>query len=175
MKSEFIIIDPGFLVALHTKRDRYYKKAVQICEQIKNRKWITTWPVIVETCHFFIQKGNIQAALLLMNILENDLMELFQIKKEHLSSIKTLMLKYRDLPMDFADASLVILANELNFGDIVSTDQRDFKTYRWKNHKPFSNLLISPFKPAQLEFLLPVFFSKQIHLYLNGLLLIHEG
>lgn len=142
MKSEFIIIDTGFFVALHTKKDRYYKKAVQVCEQIKHRKWITTLPVIVETSHFFIQQDNIQAVMLLMNILENDLLELFQITNGHFSAIKTLMLKYKDLPMDLADASLIILANELNSGDIVSTDQRDFKTYRWKNHHPFQNLLL---------------------------------
>jgi hypothetical protein len=142
MKFHYIIIDTGFFVALHTKKDRYYKNALQVCEQIKNRKWITTWPVITETCHFFIQKGNTQAVLMLINMLENGLLELFHLEKKHFSSIKTLMLKYEDLPMDLADASLVILADELNSGDIVSTDQRDFKTYRWKNHQPFQNLLI---------------------------------
>src|SRR6185436_15658513 len=101
----------------------------------------TTWPVIAETSHFFIQKGNTQAAIMLINILENGLLELFHIEKKHYSIIRTLMLKYNGLPMDLADASLVILADELNSGDIVSTDQRDFKTYRWKNHRPFRNLL----------------------------------
>lgn len=142
MKSQFIIIDTGFLVALHTKRDKYYTRAIEVSEQIKHRKWITTSPVMTETCHFFVQKNNIQAAVLLVDLLENGLLELFQIEKKHFPAIKTLLLKYKDLPMDLADASLVILANELNSGDIVSTDQRDFKTYRWKNHQPFHNLLI---------------------------------
>ena len=136
------MIDSGFLVALHTKRDKYYKNAVETAEKIRNRKWITTWAVIAETCHFFIQKNNFQAAMLLLKIMEENLLELFQIEQKHLSSIKELMLKYKDLPMDLADASLVILANALDSGDIVSTDQRDFKTYRWKNHHPFHNLLI---------------------------------
>jgi uncharacterized protein len=43
--------------------------------------------------------------------------------------------------MDLADASLVILAEHLGDGRILSTDERDFKTYRWKNRKPFKNLL----------------------------------
>ena len=50
--------------------------------------------------------------------------------------------KYTDLPMDLADASLVILAEELGHGRMLSTDQRDFNTCRWKNHKPFENLLL---------------------------------
>jgi predicted nucleic acid-binding protein len=52
------------------------------------------------------------------------------------------MKKYADLPMDLADASLVLLAEQLNDGRILSTDRRDFKTYRFKNHKPFRNVLL---------------------------------
>ena len=53
-----------------------------------------------------------------------------------------LIKKYADLPMDLADASLVILAEELGHGRILSTDLRYFRTYRWKNHNPFQNLLL---------------------------------
>jgi len=53
------------------------------------------------------------------------------------------MNKYADLPMDLADASLVILAEHLGHGRILSTDKRDFHTYRWKHNKPFENLLIN--------------------------------
>ena len=44
------------------------------------------------------------------------------------------------LPIDLADASLVILAEELGSGQILSVDYRDFNTYRWKNTEPFQNL-----------------------------------
>ena len=44
--------------------------------------------------------------------------------------------------MDLADASLVILAEHLGHGRILSTDERDFETYRWKQRKPFQNLLL---------------------------------
>ncbi|WP_338024546.1 hypothetical protein [Bathymodiolus japonicus methanotrophic gill symbiont] len=57
--------------------------------------------------------------------------------------IVALMRQYADLPMDLADASLVLLAEHLGHGRILSTDQRDFHTYRCKNTKPFSNLLYS--------------------------------
>ncbi len=51
------------------------------------------------------------------------------------------MRDYADLPMDLADASLVLLAEALNHGRILSTDRRDFHCYRWKNTRPFVNLL----------------------------------
>ena len=67
--------------------------------------------------------------------------DVFQLEKSHLPRVLTLMEKYAALPMDLADASLVILAEESGRGDIFSTDTRDFQTYRWKNRKPFRNLL----------------------------------
>ena len=51
------------------------------------------------------------------------------------------MQKYRTLPMDLADASLVIAAETLESGAILSTDARNFGAYRWKHRKPFRNLL----------------------------------
>ena len=67
--------------------------------------------------------------------------ELFALDASYLPRIRQLMYQYADLPMDLADASLVILAEHLGHGRIVSTDRRDFHTYRWKNHHPFHNLL----------------------------------
>ena len=58
---------------------------------------------------------------------------------ELIGSLYGLQLEY--LPMDLADASLLILAEHLGHGRILSTDERDFKTYRWKRHKPFTNLM----------------------------------
>ncbi len=52
------------------------------------------------------------------------------------------MRKYSELPMDLADASLVILAEHLGHGRILTTDTRDFNAYRWKERKPFENLLV---------------------------------
>ena len=43
--------------------------------------------------------------------------------------------------MDLADASLVLLAEHLGHGRILSTDMRDFGAYRWKSRKPFKNIL----------------------------------
>jgi predicted nucleic acid-binding protein len=47
-----------------------------------------------------------------------------------------------ELAMDLADASLVVLAEEIGDGRILSTDKRDFHAYHWKSRKPFRNLLL---------------------------------
>jgi hypothetical protein len=48
------------------------------------------------------------------------------------------MKKYADLPMDFADATLVLLADELGTGDILTLDQRGFRTYRFRGSRRFN-------------------------------------
>ncbi len=48
---------------------------------------------------------------------------------------------YDDLPMDFADATLVVLAEELGTDCVFTTDHRDFSVYRIEGRKPF---LIQP-------------------------------
>ncbi len=50
---------------------------------------------------------------------------------------RVLIEKYADLPMDYADASLVVLAEELGTDLIFTTDRRDFDVYRFGRGRPF--------------------------------------
>ena len=54
-----------------------------------------------------------------------------------LRRVRTLLDKYADLPMDFADATLVALAEELGSPLVFTTDRTDFAVYRLKNRKSF--------------------------------------
>jgi predicted nucleic acid-binding protein len=51
-----------------------------------------------------------------------------------------LIKKYADQPMDFADASLVALAEEIGTSRILTTDRRDFAIYRLHGRKAFDIL-----------------------------------
>jgi len=48
-----------------------------------------------------------------------------------------LMREYAAFPMDYADASLVSLAEILGISRIFTTDRRGFETYRLREGKPF--------------------------------------
>jgi predicted nucleic acid-binding protein len=54
-----------------------------------------------------------------------------------LQRVRKLLVKYADLPMDFADATLVALAEELDCTSGFTTDRTDFSVYRLKGRKPF--------------------------------------
>jgi hypothetical protein len=66
---------------------------------------------------------------------------IFALEEHHYPRIVRLMTGYANLPMDLADASLVVLAEHLGDGRIASTDERDFHAYRWKDQHPFHNSL----------------------------------
>ena len=54
-----------------------------------------------------------------------------------LRRVAALMEKHRDLPMDFADATLVALAEESQFDQVFTLDRRGFSTYRLHGRKAF--------------------------------------
>jgi hypothetical protein len=52
-----------------------------------------------------------------------------------------LMERYADTPMDFADATLVLLAEALGVFDVLALDRRGFSTYRTAGGRPFRLVL----------------------------------
>src|SRR6185312_7376482 len=102
---------------------------------------ITTWPVLAETCHLMVARLGPSAAETFVASAAQSAFEVFALEGADLPRVLQLMQKYRELPMDLADASLVILAEHLGSGRILSTDRRDFHAYRWKNRRPFHNLM----------------------------------
>jgi predicted nucleic acid-binding protein len=67
---------------------------------------------------------------------QGDLEIAFQSSDDY-ERMRALMHKYRDHPMDLADASLVRLAEERNLRDIFTLDERDFCTYRIRGRQTF--------------------------------------
>ncbi|MCE5317009.1 MAG: PIN domain-containing protein [Parachlamydia sp.] len=134
-----IIIDTGCFLALASPSDTHHKKAIKLLKQTEEQEWITTWPVVIETCHLLGRLSALEVNHFL-DLYYQDAFSIFELTKEHVSRLQDLMIKYAELPMDLADASLVVLAEFLGHGKILSTDSRDFCTYKWKNRHPFQNL-----------------------------------
>jgi uncharacterized protein len=135
-----IIADTGFWVALANPRDRDHRACANALAKVREPLMVT-WPILTETCHLLSAFLGLDAQLRFLGGVRAGACQIFSLDLEHLDRVQVLMEKYKDLPMDLADASLVILAEELGTGRILSTDRRDFRTYRWKNRKPFTNLL----------------------------------
>lgn len=112
-----IIVDTGFWLALADRRDAYHERAKRALQRY-DEPLITTWCVMTETCHLLLSRKGIDAQVRFIESLEAGVFWLFALEERHVGQIATLMQKYADLPMDLADASLVILAEELDSGRI---------------------------------------------------------
>jgi uncharacterized protein len=142
MTSTPVIADTGFWVALTNRSDRHHPRALEVLGSLE-RRLVSTWPVLTETCHLLMRYGGPGVQARFVEQWAQGHFDVFDLPGSKVARIETLMRKYADLPMDLADASLVVLAEELGSGDILSTDRRDFGSYRWKNREPFRNLLLA--------------------------------
>ncbi len=142
--SNSLIVDSGFWVALGNQKDKHHGIARRALSKFDQFIFVVTWPIVTEASHLLQGRVGFQAQMIFLENIARGGAEIFHIDETvQLDDMRVLMQKYQDLPMDLADASLVILAEALGHGRILSTDQRDFNTYRWKNHEPFENLLLS--------------------------------
>lgn len=129
-----ILLDSGPLIALFDRDDKYHIASVEF---IKNNhcQLITTLASITETMHLLDFNRNAQIDFLCW--VNAGALTLEPIEVSDLFEIKKLIIQYSDLPMDFADACLVFLAEKLNVNEIATID-RDFDVYRIKGKKTFT-------------------------------------
>ena len=59
------------------------------------------------------------------------------IEDTELPEVQSLMSRYSDRPMDFADATLVYLARREGLSTVFTVDHADFNTYRIEGRKRF--------------------------------------
>ena len=133
------LADTGYWVALANARDRWHDAAVAATRELQESP-VVTWPVVTEACHLILTRLGVTAQLRFVEQVSRNA-EIHEIGPDRLGAIHGLMEKYASLPMDVADATLVLAATERGDGRILSTDWRDFDTYRWKDREPFHNLL----------------------------------
>lgn len=136
-----ILVDTGFFIALGNNGDRYHSRAIQVISTLRE-PLITTYPVITETSYLLARDAGLSVQFEFLTEVANGTFPVFDFQRQHLSRMVELMRRYANLPMDLADASVVVLAEHLDHGRILTCDRRDFNIYRWNNNNPFENLLI---------------------------------
>lgn len=136
-----IIADTGFFVALGNRSDSLHSQAVKVLNKFPE-PLITTYPVISETAYLLARDSGITVECAFLREVVAGNIAIFQLEAFHLGRMVKLIERYADLPMDLADASLVVLAEDLGHGRIVTVDRRDFSIYRWGRNKSFENFLL---------------------------------
>ena len=131
-----VLIDTGPLIALFDRDDKYHTSIIEFIKNT-NYRFISTTAVLTETMYMLDFNTAVQ-----LNFLEWIMKEgviIHEIKQSNIKRIIDLTKKYSDRPMDFADATLVIAAEERRIRQIISIDS-DFDIYRLYNKMKIENI-----------------------------------
>lgn len=130
------LIDAGPLIAVMNRNDQHHRACSEIIQSLDSA-FYTTLPVLTEAMYVTQARLGWRAQNALWRlVLRGDLM-LEHPSGTDLSRMYELMESYRDRPMDFADASLVALAERLSLDKIFTVDRQDFSVYRLRGKKAF--------------------------------------
>lgn len=129
-----IIVDAGPLVALFHARDQHHESAKAVLES-NPAVLLTTWPVITEACHFLGQAGK----RALLTFIRRGGLRLEGLTVDDVPRLDELLARYQR--MDFADATLVLVAEKTGVTEILTIDRRDFEAYRTRSGGRFRLLL----------------------------------
>ena len=127
-----IVVDAGPLIALFRRRDQHHLRVKRLLAA-SSARLATTLPVVTEVCHFL----NAQGKLAFLTWVRRGGLTVQAVGAEDFEEIGTIMARYGDRDIDFADASLIWLADRLNSTAVMTVDRRDFEVYRLSNGKAF--------------------------------------
>ncbi len=133
-----ILIDAGPLIALFDKSDSYHTQAITFLKSFKGTLF-TTWPVITEASHLL--GFSVKAQISLLEWINRGGLHLVEIEPYHIPRLVELSEKFKDVPMDLADATLIIAAETNNFKEIATIDS-DFYIYRDIRKRYLKNIFI---------------------------------
>ena len=121
-----VLIDTGPLIALFDRDDKYH---TSILEFIKNTnyRFISTPAVLTET--MYMLDFNVAVQLSFLEWIMKEGVIIHEIKQSNIKRVIDLTKKYSDRPMDFADATLVIAAEERGIRQIISIDSDIYRLY----------------------------------------------
>ena len=135
MKPTVYLVDTGPLVALFNRKDPAHELVRAGWAPLIGR-FATTGAVITETLHFLQPiAGGAEA---LAGFLRKGLLLIDDaFAQARIDAAVGLMARYHDIPMDFADATLVLLAERLGTSSILTLDERGFRTFRFAAKRHF--------------------------------------
>jgi predicted nucleic acid-binding protein len=135
-----ILVDTGAIVGLLRPTDRHHDRAKAFFAALRpSDTLLTTWPVITE-CAFIMRHHE----ELFWNWLLDSELQVEEFALDDIPAMRAWRARYTDREVDFADASLVWLADRRGTALIATTDFDDFETYRLPNRKSFKLLIPRP-------------------------------
>jgi predicted nucleic acid-binding protein len=129
-----LLLDTGAFVALVDRSEARHAACVTVLEN-----WtgpiVTTEAVLTETLYLIGPAW--QAQQICLEFFLRGAFVLIPSSQQSLQRVAALIKKYHDVPMDFADATLVALGEDLQTDQVFTLDRRGFSVYRLPGKKTF--------------------------------------
>ena len=132
-----ILVDAGPMVALLSARDQHHDRCVRTLTEIR-QPLATVWPALAEAMYLLGPWPDAQDVL--WQKLVGGAIRILPLGESDCPRMRELMRKYRDLPMDLADAALVRAAERERLFTVFTTDRSDFEVYRPEGRRRFKIL-----------------------------------
>jgi uncharacterized protein len=130
-----VLLDTGAFVALLDRSEKQHHQCEDYFRCFTGTV-LSTEPVLTET--MYLLGPPIRAQRACIDFILQGGATLVPQSAESLERAAELMGKYRDVPMDFADATLVVLAEEMGIHEILTLDVRGFTIYRIHGRESFT-------------------------------------
>ena len=122
-----VLVDAGPLVALIDRGDSHHRECVEALDTLRD-PLSTVWPAVAEAMYLLRVSADAQKALWdMINVVG---VRFADLGLDDCPRMRELMWKYRDLPMDLADAALVRVAEREDLRRVFTIDRQDFEIYR---------------------------------------------
>lgn len=132
-----VLLDTGCIVALLDRSERHHKKCSEVLANLPDT--LITCEAVLAECCWLLRECHGAAETVLANVATGNFLVPFRLA-ERAESVKKIMKKYADVPIDLADACLVDLAGQLKCRRILTLDS-DFRIYRWDRTRTFDLLI----------------------------------
>ena len=120
------ILDTGPWVALIDRSETRHGECVQWLKHFSGKLY-STEAVLTEV--LYLLNFSIKAQIAAIDFILEAIVEIVPADLQSFQRSRDLMKKYSDLPMDYADATIVCLAIESRIQNIVTFDKKDFTIY----------------------------------------------
>jgi predicted nucleic acid-binding protein len=131
-----VLVDAGPLIALFDRDDNYHEAVKDFLSKGQYR-FVSTAAVLTEVSYMLNFSVGAQIDFFEWVLKKGVL--LYDVECGGISRIIELLHKYSDLPMDFADATLVLAAEKTGIRRIISMDS-DFDVYRLPGKEKIHNI-----------------------------------
>jgi hypothetical protein len=134
-----IVVDSGFLIGLFDETDPLHLRCREFLRDYRGR-FLTTEAVLTEALALLSTVQQLRCLTWLGDAAQAGLLV---VDREPIDfrAVEKLARKYADQPMDFADASVVLLAMRSGVREILAADRRDFAVYRLGSRTRFADVL----------------------------------